>query len=179
MSLKEQIQDAKHAVVNALKPTDERATDTDILDTLKHEHEAVRELLSNLQDAESAAQRQGLVREIAAALVPHSVAEEKVVYEAVIALSDEQAQRDGYEGELEHKWAAKTLERLQGISDATSSEHKATAKVLRELVEHHIKEEEHNIWRDVRKHCSNEDRARMNALYLTEKSRTPIPGVAG
>ena len=176
MSLKEQIQDAKHAVVNALKPTDERATDTDILDTLKQEHDAVKELLKNLQDAEGSAQRHGLVRQIAAALVPHSVAEEKVVYEAVIALTDQQAQRDGYEGVLEHKWAAKTLERLGAIDDATSSEHKATAKVLRELVEHHIKEEEHNIWRDVRKHCSDEDRARMNALYLTEKTRTRVPG---
>jgi hemerythrin-like domain-containing protein len=132
-------------------------------------------LLANLQDADGSAQRHGLVRQIAAALVPHSVAEEKVVYDAVIALSDPQAQMDGYEGALEHKWAAKTLERLGAIEDATSSEHRATAKVLSELVAHHIKEEEHNIWRDVRKHCSNEDRARMNALYLAEKHRAKVP----
>jgi hypothetical protein len=82
---------------------------------------------------------------------------------------------DGYEGTLEHTWAAKTLGRLGAIDDATSSEHKATAKVLRELVEHHIKEEERNIWRDVRKHCTDEDRARMNALYLSEKQRAKVP----
>jgi hemerythrin superfamily protein len=175
MSLKEQIQDAKHAVVNALKPVDEHATGIDILDTLKKEHDEVKELLANLQDAETSAQRHGLVRQITSALVPHSVAEEKVVYDAVIALADPQAQMDGYEGALEHKWAAKTLERLGAIGDATSSEHRATAKVLKELVEHHIKEEEHNIWRDVRKHCSNEERARMNALYLTEKHRAKVP----
>jgi hemerythrin superfamily protein len=175
MNLKEQMYDAKEAVVNAIKPVGERVTDTDILDTLKKEHNEVKELLKSLQDAESAAQRRGLVRQLTAALVPHSVAEEKVVYAAVIALAAQQAQMDGYEGTLEHKWAAKTLERLAAIADATSPEHKATGKVLKELVEHHIKEEEHNIWRDVRKHCSHEDRARMNALYLAEKQRTKIP----
>jgi len=175
MSLKEQIQDVKQAVVNTLKPLDESATETDILDTLKKEHDQVKVLLRNLQDAESSAQRQGLVRQLAAALVPHSVAEEKVVYEAMIALSDPQPQIDGYEGTLEHKWASKTLEKLAAMGDATSSEHKATAKVLKELVEHHIKEEESNIWRDVRKYCSNDDRARMNALYLAEKRRTRVP----
>ena len=175
MSLKEQIYDAKQAVVNAIKTVDERATDTDILGTLRKEHDEVKELLTNLQNAESSAQRHALVRQVAEALVPHSVAEEKVVYEAVIALTDPQAQMDGYEGTLEHKWAAKTLERLMAIADASSPEHKATGKVLKELVEHHIKEEEHNIWRDVRKHCSHEDRARMNALYLIEKQRTKVP----
>jgi hemerythrin superfamily protein len=174
MSLKEQFQDTKQAVVNALKP-DEQATGTDILDTLKKEHNEVKELLSLLQETEVAAQRQGLVRQLSAALVPHSVAEEKIVYDSMIALSDRQAQMDGYEGALEHKWAAKTLERLAALDDATSSEHKATAKVLKELVEHHIREEERNIWRDVRKNCSNEERARMNALYLAEKQRTKVP----
>jgi hemerythrin superfamily protein len=175
MTLKAQFQEAKQAVVNALKPEEHTSTDVDILDTLKKEHDEVKKLLSDLQAAESSAERQGLVRQITAALVPHSVAEEKVVYEAMISLSDSQAQVDGYEGTLEHKWAAKTLGRLGAIDDATSSEHKATAKVLRELVEHHIKEEERNIWRDVRKHCTDEDRARMNALYLSEKQRAKVP----
>ena len=175
MNLKEQIHEAKHSVVNALRPAVERATATDILDTLKKEHDEVKELLANLQNAETSGLRHGLVRQLTEALVPHSVAEEKVVYEAVIALSDPQSQMDGYEGVLEHRWAAKTLGRLAAIDDATSPEHKATAKVLQELVEHHIKEEEHNIWRDVRKHCSNDERARMNALYLTEKRRTKVP----
>ena len=139
MDLKEQIYEAKDAVVNALKPGEERATDKDILHTLKKEHDEVKELLKSLQDAEGSTQRRGLVRQLTAALVPHSVAEEKVVYQAMIALSDQQAQMDGYEGTLEHKWAAKTLERLGAISDATSSEHKATGKVLKTSLKENFK----------------------------------------
>lgn len=175
MNLKERLQEAKEAVENTLRTDQERGTHADILGTLKKEHDAVKDLLSDLQSSKSSAERKGLVRKISAALVPHSVAEEKVVYRKLIALSDKQAQVDSYEGTLEHTWAAKTLERLAAIDDATSSEHMATAKVLKELVEHHIKEEESSIWRDVRKHCSDEDRARMNALYLSEKQRVPSP----
>jgi len=174
MSLKEQVREAERAVMNALKNVDERATDQDILTTLKSEHNAVKKLLTDLQQADTAVERTALVRQITAALVPHSVAEEKVVYSMVIAFSDAQAQMDGYEGTLEHKWAAKTLERLSALADATSSEHRATAKVLKELVEHHIAEEERNIWRDVRKHCSNDERQRMNTMYLAEKQRARV-----
>src|SRR4051812_37874377 len=131
MDLKEQVHEAKDAVRNALRPG---VAETDILDTLKREHEEVRELLGNLQDAEAPAQRHGLVRQLAAALVPHTVAEEKIVYDALIGFADDDAQVDGYEGILEHKWAAKTLERLTEIDNAASAEHRATAKVLRELV---------------------------------------------
>ncbi len=160
--------------MKAFQPSDERAGG-DILDTLKKEHEEVRSLLAKLQDAEGSTERHGLVRRIAAALAPHSVAEEKIVCDALIGLADTQVQMDGYEGALEHKWAAKTLERLGEIGDAASSEHRATAKVLRELVEHHIKEEERNIWRDVRNHYSDEERTRMNVQYLVEKERAQAP----
>jgi hypothetical protein len=80
-------------------------------------------------------------------------AEEKVLYDAVIAVRDKEAQIDGYEGYIEHDLASKTLQNLAAIASATSPEHKAAAKVLKELVEHHIKEEESNVW-DVRRRIS-------------------------
>lgn len=40
----------------------------------------------------------GLVQKIEVALIPHAKAEEKVVYDAVIALRDKDAQVDGHEG---------------------------------------------------------------------------------
>jgi iron-sulfur cluster repair protein YtfE (RIC family) len=114
------------------------------------------------------------VQQIKAALVPHTVAEEKVVYDAVLALRDKEAQIDGHEGHLEHEWASKTLERLESITNTTSPEHKATAKVLKELVEHHISEEERNIWSDVKKHFSAEDRTHMNIAFAAAKKRVKV-----
>jgi hemerythrin superfamily protein len=174
MKVKTIAKEAERAIHNTFSSNDAGPESTDILDTLKMEHEEVKNLLENLSDAETAAQRRTLVQKIKAALVPHSKAEEKVVYNAVIALRDKAAQTDGYEGYLEHEWAAKTLQRLEGITNAASPEHKAAGKVLKELLEHHIQEEERNVWKDVKKHFSEADRTKMNVTFLAAKRRVKI-----
>jgi hemerythrin-like domain-containing protein len=161
---------ATRRVSKALAAKGASSEHTDILDTLKREHEEVKSLLADLQDAESVTERAELVRKIKAALVPHTKAEEKVVYDAIIATSEDEAQTDGLEGYLEHEWASKTLERLEA-ADPSSAEHKAAAKVLQDLVEHHIEEEEANVWRDVRENFDEEDRVRMNAEFEAAKQQ--------
>jgi len=161
---------ATRRVSKALAAKGASSEHTDILDTLKREHEEVKSLLADLQDAESVNERAELVRKIKAALVPHTKAEERVVYDAIIATSEDEAQTDGLEGYLEHEWASKTLERLEA-ADPSSAEHKAAAKVLKDLVEHHIEEEEANVWRDVRENFDKEDRVRMNAEFEAAKQQ--------
>jgi hemerythrin superfamily protein len=174
MSVKSKVRNATRAVAKAFTPESDNAAEVDILDTLKKEHAEVKALLSELQKATTPAQRRGLVQKIKVALIPHTKAEEKVVYDAVIALREKDAQVDGHEGYLEHEWASKTLQRLDSIANATSPEHKATAKVLKELVEHHISEEESNVWDDVRENFSDDDRKRMNVAFERAKVRVKI-----
>jgi hemerythrin-like domain-containing protein len=171
MRVKSVMQQATRAISSAFAPGDSEVESSDILDTLKREHDEVKDLLESLSDADKSVQRRALVQKIKSALVPHTKAEEKVVYDAVIALRDKEAQKDGHEGYLEHEWAAKTLQRLESIANAASPEHKAAAKVLKELVEHHIDEEERNVWKDVKEHFSKEDRKTMNAAFLAAKRR--------
>jgi hemerythrin superfamily protein len=173
MSIKSKFKNATNAVVKALTP-ENGAGKTDILDTLKQEHDEVKSLLANLQDAQTAAQRKSLVKRIKTALVPHTKAEEKVVYDAVIALRDKEAQTDGQEGYLEHELAAKTLQRLESIANATSPAHKAAGKVLKELVEHHIDEEERNVWKDVKSNFPDDERLTMNTAFLAAKKRVKL-----
>jgi hemerythrin superfamily protein len=175
MSVKSKVRSATRAVTKVFTPAADNPAEVDILDTLKKEHDEVKALLSDLQEATTAAQRRGLVQKIKVALIPHTKAEEKVVYDAVIALRDKDAQVDGHEGYLEHEWASKTLQRLDSIANLTSPEHKATAKVLKELVEHHISEEESNVWDDVRENFSDDDRKRMNVAFERAKTRVKIP----
>ena len=174
MSVKTAVKQAARAIGNTFSSGGTEVESTDILDTLKQEHEHVKDLLEDLSDADTPAQRRNLVQAIKAALVPHTKAEEKIVYDAVIALRDKNAQQDGHEGYLEHEWAAKTLQRLETISNAVSPEHKAAGKVLKELVEHHIDEEERNVWSDVKKHFSLEKRKAMNVKFVAAKSRVKI-----
>jgi hypothetical protein len=175
MSLRTAVRNATKKVVKTLSAEPESAADTDLLDTLKQEHDEVKSLLAELLNAQSAGQRKSLVQKIKLALIPHTKAEEKVLYDAVIAIRDKEVQVDGHEGYLEHELASKTLQKLAAIENVTSSEHRAAGKVLKELVEHHIKEEESSVWDDAKDNFSEEQRKRMNVNYLAAKARVRIP----
>jgi iron-sulfur cluster repair protein YtfE (RIC family) len=174
MGVKTAVKEAARAIGNTFSSNDSDVESSDILDTLKKDHGEVKDLLEKLSNAETPAQRRNLVQKIKVALVPHTKAEEKVVYDAVIALRDKNAKMDGHEGYLEHEWAAKTLQRLEAITNAASPEHKAAGKVLKELVEHHIDEEERNVWKDIKEHFSDENRKTMNAKFVAAKSRAKV-----
>jgi len=173
MASKSTIREASRKAAQVIAPEDESLEGTDILDTLKKEHDEVKSLLTQLQNTDGSAERRSLVQKIKAALVPHTKAEEKVVYDAIISSAEEQTEVHGLEGYLEHEWASKTLQRLEG-ADPQSAEHVAAAKVLKELVEHHIKEEESTIWDDVREHFDAQDRAQMNVKFEAAKQKVKL-----
>jgi hemerythrin-like domain-containing protein len=147
----------------------------DLLDTLKTEHEEVAALLQKLVKSERAVERKSLLKQIKAALVPHVRAEEKVLYDAIIAIRKKGVEKDGEEGYLEHGLADKMLATLGKINNAMSPEFSAASKVLKELVEHHVEEEEDVVWSDAKKNFSSDERHAMNERYLKLKKSVKIP----
>jgi hypothetical protein len=174
MSVKTKVQRASSVVSAVIAPRPEAANDTDVLDTLKADHREVAGLLAELEEEDGAAQRRRLVQQIKAALVPHTKAEEQVVYEALLSRREKETQQHGLEATLEHEWASKTLQRLDGVENAASAEHKATAKVLKDRVEHHVEEEESTIWSDLKKILSREERMAMNAEFVAAKAKVRV-----
>jgi hypothetical protein len=59
-------------------------------------------------------------------------------------------------------------------ANAAPPEHKAAAKVLKELEEHHIEEEERNVRADVKEHFSDEDRKTINVTFVATKRRVKV-----
>jgi hemerythrin-like domain-containing protein len=149
--------------------------EVDILDTLKEEHEEVAALLQRLVDGQSSAERKSLLKQIKGALVPHTRAEEKVLYDAIIAVRKKGVQKDGQEGYLEHGLVDRMLAILSKATKLMSPEFGAAAKVLKELVEHHVQEEESAVWSDAKKYLSTEERQAMNRKYLKLKKNVRIP----
>jgi|HubBroStandDraft_6_1064221.scaffolds.fasta_scaffold101824_3 hypothetical protein len=146
----------------------------DILDKLKQEHEEVDGLLKQLVATGTGAARKSLVKKIKAALIPHVRAEQKVVYDAIIALKNKDAKVDGNEGYIEHRLAEKVLLSLDKLGSG-SPEFAASCKVLKELVEHHVEEEERNVWKDVRENFSDEQRVAMCKKFEAAKKKVRIP----
>jgi hemerythrin superfamily protein len=171
MTIRSSIENATKSVMGAIVP--DAKPSTDILDTLHAEHEEVQDLLKELTESESAAEQKALVAKIKQALVPHTKAEEKVVYDRVATLKGEEAKIDSAEGYSEHALASATLKSLDTLT-ANTPEFKANAKVLKELITHHVREEESNIWSDVKKNFSAEQREQMNAEFLAAKKQVTV-----
>jgi hypothetical protein len=172
-------------LIGALKKTGKKAErvltgtqpnvdDIDILDTLKTEHNEVQTLLERLVESRSGRERKSLLTTIKAQLVPHLRAEEAVLYDAIGALRDKKSKQDAQEGHLEHALADKMLAKLAKISNALSPEFSAAAKVLKELVEHHVEEEESNIWRDAREYFPLEKREALNEQFEAAKKKVRV-----
>ncbi|MEI9931500.1 MAG: hypothetical protein WDM89_13415 [Rhizomicrobium sp.] len=49
--------------------------------------------------------------------------------------------------------------------------------MLKELVEHHVEEEERNIWSDVKENFSEEERYAMNVAFEAAKKKVKISGL--
>jgi hypothetical protein len=171
MTIRTTIAEATKNVMGALGASPEGATD--VLDTLKEEHDEVQALLEKLSKSESARERKTLVAKVRAALIPHTKAEELVVYDAVLALKARDAQIDGNEGYVEHSLADATLQQLDKLA-ANTPEFAATAKVLKELIDHHVEEEERNIWKQVKQNFSGEQRQQMNRDFLAAKKKIHV-----
>src|SRR5690348_16696614 len=114
MTIRTTLENAGKSVLGALGGKAE-AAETDILDTLKQEHDEVQDLLGKLVESDNGRERNALVARIKAALVPHTKAEEKVVYDAVLALKGRDAKIDGNEGYIEHNLADLTLKKLDKL----------------------------------------------------------------
>ncbi|MBV9548978.1 MAG: hemerythrin domain-containing protein [Alphaproteobacteria bacterium] len=171
MNLKNTIEKAGKKLHAVISP----APAGDILDTLRREHDQVQSLLEKLVKSDSAGERRDLLTEIKAALIPHTKAEEKTVYDRVLGLKGNKAKVDGHEGYFEHEAASRMLANLGKIERMTSSEFTAAAKVLKELIDHHVEEEERNIWADVKENFSDRQRVLMNEEFEAAKKRIKIP----
>jgi hemerythrin superfamily protein len=170
MTIRASIEQATRSVMEALNPMPE---ENDILTTLQAEHDEVQELLEKLTKSENGREQKSPLAKVKAALVPHTRAEEKIVYDAVLALKGKDARMEGHEGYIEHNLADATLKKLEKLS-ANTPEFKAAAKVLKELVDHHVKEEERNIWARVRENFSAKERETMNRAFLAAKKKVRV-----
>lgn len=173
MDLERTARKAGRTVGKVLTPG--KAADSDILDKLGHEHDEVQDMLAKLVESRSGSERKTLLRQIKAAFVPHLRAEETVVYDAIMKIKGTGNAEDGREGYLEHELGDRVLAKLGKIANARSPEFSATAKVLRDLVQHHVEEEESNVWSDVRDHFSEEERTEMTRRFVAAKKAVKLP----
>jgi len=134
------------------------------IDLLKADHQKVRELLTQLTETTSRAtkRRADLLEKIRMELEVHTTIEEEIFYPAFREAGEKSDDDEMYFEAVEEHRAAGDLVLPDLLKTEVSSEQFAgRAKVLKELVEHHAKEEEKEMFPRARQLL---DRARLVEL---------------
>ena len=124
-----------------------KAAATDAIKLLTADHADVKKLFKEyekLADAEAdGEERQALAEQICDMLTVHATIEEEIFYPAARDAVDEQDLLD--EAEVEHASAKDLIAQIQEM-DADEELYDAKVKVLGEYVNHHVQEEENELF---------------------------------
>ena len=127
------------------------------IELLKADHDKVRKLLGQLTETSSGSvkTREKLLEQIEKELTVHTQLEEEIFYPAFKDTDGQKNKEMYFESKEEHRAVeALVLPDLKNTKP-DSNEFSGRAKVLKELVEHHAKEEEQNMFPQAKK-CFSE-----------------------
>lgn len=128
----------------------------DVLQLLKADHDKVRKLLKELENAPSN-KAKAVLKKLKQEIEMHTSVEEKIVYPAYReSVGSDEAKVMVEESRAEHMLADILLKQL-GDLRAGTPEFKGKAAVFKENVEHHAEEEEKDMFPQMRKNLHKED----------------------
>lgn len=146
-----------------------------IYQLLKDDHQKVKDLLSELltlKDDDS--YREVIVEQIRSELIPHSRAEETVFYNSVRAVGSDDIQiMHSFKEHME----AEGLLRLLQVKDSGIGDWKETARKLQDALEHHINEEENEIFPKTKNIFSDEEAVMMGSAFSELKEEVKDEGM--
>ncbi|MBS1990885.1 MAG: hemerythrin domain-containing protein [Cyanobacteria bacterium SZAS LIN-3] len=125
-----------------------KAKQMDITELLHNDHQAVRELFFAFSNSEDEGEKERLVKQILTELFIHAKVEEELVYPLLDDAGEDGEEIKG-EAENEHRVVKFLMAEISQL-DADSDELKSKITVLCELIEHHVKEEEKEMFEMLR-----------------------------
>lgn len=123
---------------------------------LEKQHKEVAKIFEKLE--ENAADAAKLVNELANSLAAHMTIEQEIFYPAIQRVDREMV----FESFEEHALAEVALKRLLA-ADSEAEEFKARVTALKELIEHHVKEEEEELFPEVEKQIGKDELEELGA----------------
>lgn len=115
---------------------------------LRQQHDEAKDLFEQFEQTEDGDTRQRIAREAIRALRAHTAIEEEIFYPA-IRDAGEEIEDDVLEGLEEHHVVEVLLDELEGMGPE-EERFEAKFTVVSELVEHHVEEEEDELFPEVR-----------------------------
>lgn len=160
---KKTAKNAKHTS----EPKHAQTSKEDIIKLILVDHEPLKRFIGILKDLETPIRtRRRIFEQFAPMLLMHARSEQESLY-TFLKDENKELRIDGLEGDVEHELAERLIEEVKMSEDADVWS--ARAKVLAELVEHHIKEEESHMFPEFKKETDVEDRVMLGKQYLELK----------
>lgn len=141
-------------------PTDARE---DIIELILQDHKPLKALIKTLKDGDiPRSEKEGLYEEFVPLLMTHAKAEEKSLYMQMKEFDE--LRKESIEGDTEHAIADQLIHEINAAAD--DQVWGAKVKVLAEVVEHHLKEEESEMLENVEKQIDVVTRRELGAIYV-------------
>lgn len=140
---------------------------TDIFSILKSDHNLHREMLAKIAESESdTPERRDLFEAFRIEVTAHAAAEEQSLYATMLA--DPELQEDGRHSVAEHKEIDDLLGELQH-TEMASAEWLTKFKDMRHRYEHHIEEEEDEMFPAAQEEFSKAQAKKLGAKFDQRK----------
>lgn len=148
-----------------------------IYELLRKDHETVKGLLNELVSMkEDSPRRAALLSQIRDELIPHSRAEEAVFYNPLRSVSG--AKAEAWHGYQEHMQAEAILRTLQ-VAEKVDAGFESLAKKLKTALEHHIAEEEGELFRLAQGAITDEEAEQMGKAFSSMKPEIKEQSILG
>jgi hypothetical protein len=142
-----------------------------IYDILRREHEVVQEILDKLDEAKGAA-RTRLLAKLKENLVPHMHAEEQEFYKPL--REHDESHGTALDAQEEHRAATHVLHELERLSPDGELWH-ARFHVLKESIEHHVEEEEGELFKKAKQVFDRDEAVEIGERFLAAKEAEEAP----
>jgi len=140
----------------------------DILDFIKKDHRQIDTLFSEIEATDDTQKLYHCFNQLYEEINLHAEVESQTFYPAIRECTDS----DGLvnEAQKEHDQAKQLLEEIEFLSP-TSEEFKAKIRELKQVIQHHVQEEENEIFSQVRQYMNEEKRAQLGREFEAVKSK--------
>src|SRR5512141_2738433 len=135
---------------------------------LKKDHVEVKGILGQLIKMKESKKREELFQKLTEELVPHMKAEEITFYQPLLAKKE--AREVALEGVEEHHVSEMVLKELEKTPKG-EDQWGAKLSVFKELVEHHIQEEESRIFKSAKRALDSDEIQNIMTMFDQEKQR--------
>ncbi|RZA08953.1 MAG: hemerythrin domain-containing protein [Proteobacteria bacterium] len=140
----------------------------DIIKVIEDDHKPLKKLIKILtSDKKTIDEKRDAYEEFAHLLLAHARPEEQSMYAHMH--ENQELNAEAYEGETEHDITDQLISDIDGLGMDEEDEWEAKVKVLGELVEHHIEEEEEEMLPTIKKQFNAEMREHIGREFLRLK----------